>query len=86
MKRYNMKVGHKGSSVFTTIVTANEEPDGEWVRYEDVEGLAFTQNIEGVELECESVECNCGDMVERATGRAARPFVWICPAHGYKRL
>ncbi len=55
-----------------------------------VNGLMQTLRIaatsQGVNLELESVECNCEEMVERATGRAAKPFVWMCLAHGYKRL
>ena len=51
-----------------------EDPDGEWVRYDDVEGM-----VEGQVFEAKGLECNCGEML-----RNGRNW-WICPAHGYKK-
>ena len=57
-----------------------------------VNGLMQTLRIaatsQSVNLELESVECNC---VEEATDRKAQihphaDLSWMCPAHGYKRL
>jgi len=51
-----------------------EDPDGKWVRYDDVKGM-----VEGQVLEVKSVECNCKEMFDKHACN------WICPAHGYKK-
>ena len=82
-----------------------EDPNGEWYRRGDVRALTVagfvaiqivppfqcqaSAGVEGVALECESVECNCVDELARALAFADdQPLRlhWICPAHGYKRL
>ncbi len=129
MKRDNMDILRRGGSIFTSGIAANEDPEGERVQYEDVEGmvegvplfcdkgecncdneptrakaeirklrhavnglmqtLRIAATSQGVNLEHESVECNC---VEEATDREVMKdwplagLSWICPAHGYKRL
>ena len=84
MKRYNIEKDRQGFRLFNLF----EDPDGEWVKYEDVklyaDGFGFGSRF------IESIECNCLKEAEEA--KAARnqgigwPDAWICPAHGYKRL
>jgi len=63
-----------------------EDPNGEWVKYEDAQkeidaAFQIGQELGRVgTLEVQSVECNCIEC-------ANNPHFdwWVCPAHGYKR-
>lgn len=56
-----------------------EDPDGEWVKFEEATSLL------GVEI-----ACNCAEESEEKRVTYCRDIAsdawWICPAHGYKRL
>lgn len=61
-----------------------EDPNGEWVKWEDVMGWD-EQAIKEYWSTCHFIpgdhikddyECNCKVMADN---------IWICPAHGYKR-
>ena len=94
MKRYNMAINHIGGAIFATRIKASEDPDGEWVRYEDVQRLLDVggHSDSGEFTELESVECNCVERFKEVrvsldAGRLADVRRgWVCPAHGYKRL
>ena len=66
MKRYTIE-----RDQFYALVP-EEDPKGEWVRYEDIGALIKANK---------SLECNCFHMAAEL-----KESVWICPAHGYKRL
>lgn len=75
MKRYDLEDTGTPGEPWNQMI---EDPQGEWVRYEEVRVLIETKppNIE-------LAECNCKDHVP--------PFgkikeYWICPTHGYKFL
>ena len=78
-----------------------EDPNGEWVKWEDAnESLEARAHLvsemailaTGYELQIKALnkppECNCAKMLARAmaSGKSADCSTeWICPAHGYKR-
>ena len=68
-----------------------EDPNGEWVRHEDVSkaineasetGYFTGQNSQklAMEFKSESVKCNCDKMFKEYYVDS-----WMCPAHGYKK-
>ena len=68
-----------------------EDPEGEWVKWEDVENLlnnlghnasvaGFHHRISQIE---DVQECNCAEHIY--TDVPLGPTTWICSAHGYKR-
>jgi len=78
MKRYKPRLG----MVFN--------PKGDWIKFEDSKAEIFRiseiyenriRELEGKK----SAECNCRKEYEY---RKSNPYqwIWICPAHGYKRL
>jgi hypothetical protein len=83
MKRYHMVAGKiygKGEDPAEYGVIWEEDTKGGWVKYEDVISLLGAGMV-----------CNCAEKVEEIT--CERPIesnpispLWICPAHGYKRL
>lgn len=51
--------------------------------------IRIASTIESLEITGESVECNCVEMSKGiAAIKSINPYdnIWICPAHGYKRL
>lgn len=64
-----------------------EHPDGEWVRYRDVELILA---VKPPDISIENIECSCQREYEQPTGIRNKGMIffnaWICPAHGYKRL
>ncbi len=91
MKRYNMAINHIGGAIFATRIKASEDPDGEWVRYEDVQRLLDVggHSDSGEFTELESVECNCAEEAPDRKTMKDWPLAdlsWMCPAHGYKAL
>lgn len=80
MKRYKMAIGGDEYIDRTYYINTIEDPDGEWVRYEDVKLMIETKPPE---ITIESIECNCFHMVHL---EEVKKTSWICPAHGYKKL
>ena len=89
MKRYSMK--------YVIEHPEYEDPDGEWIRAEDVEALEAKVDVLNKRVdelkELLKPECNCFDKVafidnvrSKATTDIELPaLTWVCPAHGYKR-
>ena len=89
MKRYRCEPWNK----------LEEDPNGEWVRYEDAQaeiGAAFQMGVvewQGEALEVQAIECNCNEHTGLNIETTDDVFnfnppdvtCWICPAHGYKR-
>jgi len=91
MKRY------KGEVVVYWLegakVEMKEDPDGEWVRWENVkerireaykEGYFTGQNSGDIKIKGEMLnypKCNCEKMARDALPGS----YWLCPIHGYKR-
>ena len=64
-------------------VTMSEDPQGEWVKWEDhkKESFRFTEIYEKRIRELKAKigqECNCKEKYKEA-------WQWICSVHGYKR-
>ena len=100
MKRYKLGIQEVRSSIVETqnnslIIRVDqkmiEDPEGEWVKWEDVK-VAVTAFNDWVEwglwpITDGKMKCNCEEMYEQtkyahAGGSKAE---WFCPAHGYKR-
>lgn len=96
MKRYRIHPGFDMARFQPALLM--ESDDGEWVRFEDVEeekAAAVAQAIIEISIyrannSVDSVECNCADMSRDYINSGLKvgwlPKVWLCPAHGYKRL
>ena len=78
MKRYKWNhlfsvtfKGYNGSAGYI-----KEEPNGEWVKWEDVKDMV-------------KIPCTCEEMADKSDyedhPNIHLPPFWICPAHGYKR-
>ena len=79
--------GSFGADGYTTKMWAMElDPNGEWVRYEDVQ---YKDQLKDYVLKYNGNMCNCENECNIRQGFHS-PIVksshWICPAHGYKRL
>ena len=92
MKRYKL-IGPKNEITQLSECVMIKDPDGEWVGYEDVEGLLqyieYKNRLKGCKLESDSCNClkNCvkPSGVPMAQGMI-KMLAWFCPAHGYKKL
>ena len=96
MKRYNIEGLGKGQYKYT------EDPNGEWVRYEDVDALISKAYKEGYftghntaslaepwQIKVVGSECNCITEASNRKLHAENRYAdlsWVCPQHGYKRL
>lgn len=99
MKRYKLMAAAIAPKKLTGAVVDHweykhiEDPDGKWVKWEDVQKemdeLYKTAYIEGYDnaklaegftksMVAGNVECNCEE-------KYPDNFHWFCPAHGYKR-
>ena len=58
-----------------------EDPNGEWIKYEDVK---LWIEIKPPHIEIQSVECNCYEYSKRLMYKSCISISWVCPAHGYK--
>ena len=65
-----------------------EDPEGEWVKYEDVKGiLQYKDQLKGYTLAGSIPKCNCKEFMDLYEGRSGTHHrSWICPAHGYKKI
>ncbi len=70
-----------------------EYPEGEWVKWEDVEketheaykaGYFTGQNSE-ILSQSLGIECNCVEMAHGIVSGKRVDHPWMCPAHGYKK-
>lgn len=88
MKRYNPRIVYPIDAIIDLDkcdTEFNEDPDGEWVRWEDIKGiLQYKDQLKGYTLEPAGLKCNCEEMAEGEPLRIF-PYFWICPVHGYKR-
>ena len=91
MKRYKLGIAQTEYDLWEL----SEDPDGEWVKWEDVEGiLQYKDQLKGYTLETATMKCNCKEELNAMKhGRKSETIgddvvltsSWICPAHGYKK-
>jgi len=86
MKRYKIRADYDVAGYGTTEI---EDPNGEWVKWDDVKDAVTAYNdwIDRGLWPVGSAVCNCEEMHESVRyawgdGSAAE---WFCPAHGYKK-
>ena len=83
MRRYKMK-----PRVFSGYDEFYEDPQGEWVRYEDVADslrAAYQNGYNKSTIDNQGIpRCNCFEYVNVKMGKSCVGIGWVCPAHGYK--
>lgn len=88
MKRYNIRADYDVAGYGTY---EKEDPDGEWVKYEDVRGMfQYKDQLRSLGVMLESEACSCERESKERTEAQMKAIgiitSWICPVHGYKRL
>ena len=82
MKRYKMDIVLTDWDMYKLNQT--EDPNGEWVRHEDVADslrAAYQNGYNKSTIDNQGISrCNCKDYCDGSRG-----YDWICPAHGYKK-
>jgi hypothetical protein len=101
MKRYKLILDLVKNALSSSTIGMFEDPEGEWVKFEDVKKEIERARII---LRCQTEElyrggppCICEEMQHEyiyeysPDGHGSpqikerRPPIWICPAHGYKK-
>ena len=102
MKRYKFRLLYSIDSVVDVdeiVIDDFEHPDGEWVKYEDVEKYVNIAQLKPGQWDPLPITlttipvCNCELISQLIKSQGPIEFTsmavdrdWICPAHGYKTI
>ena len=102
MKRYSYRIYpyEKYSCAFNRIIGMKEDTEGEWIKWKDHKNYVLKVGEDYQKLITELKDeimntpltplCNCLSEAEQPTGLKLKDHVyytiWICPAHGYKKI